>query len=184
MRHWKYKLRRCMAPLLAMLLAAGWVLGVPGGVPQSAPDGGPGIALAAEAAGAAKPAAQPFAQKLVRGHWSEKPEVMRSNHQALLRYGMENGARSTTRWEEATIERCVTCHIVRDEQGQPLSAADAKHFCRDCHTKERVSINCFSCHASLPATDPAIMGAGVRNADTLKARLQQWQKHQQGGAKK
>ena len=155
------------ALLLGALLAAA-------GVFFSTP---PHEAVAAEAA---PPVPQ---QKLVRGHWSENPEIMRKNHKELLLDGMTHAARATTRKEDNTIERCVTCHIVRDGE-KPVSAADPRHFCNQCHAKAGVSINCFTCHASLPTTDPAVMSPEVRNADVIKARLQQWQKYTQEQAAK
>lgn len=177
MQHWKYKaLRRTALVLLLTALCVSWLDDMGGTYGSYGLDRG-------EAFAAVEAPAPASVQKLVRGHWSEDPEIMKKNHPALLREGMENGTRATTRKEDATIERCVTCHIVRNEQGNPLGAADPRHFCRSCHSTQRVSINCFTCHASLPMTDPAIMDVTVRNADSLKARLQEWQKHQQGGAK-
>lgn len=127
-------------------------------------------------------------QKLVRGHWSENLDIMRSTHPTVLLERMQTSATDTEAQKhvfvaEAAIERCVTCHIIRDEDNTPVSAADSRHFCRQCHAKNAVSLNCFSCHASLPASDPAVMGANVRNGEVLRDRLSQWQQNQKGGAK-
>ena len=133
---------------------------------------------------AAETAAASNGEKLVRGHWSEKPEIMRTEHGKFLLKGMRAAAADSSRKDDNTIERCVTCHIRRDENQQPVSAADQRHFCVQCHAKESVSINCFSCHASLPASDTAVMGAEVRNADAIKAHLGQWKQYEQEKAAK
>ena len=129
-------------------------------------------------AGGAAPAADALPahrQKLLRGHWSEKKDIMKNSHQALLNDRMNAEYPLTGQQQAVSIGQCVTCHVVRGEDGAPLSADHPKHFCRDCHAKQRVGVNCFSCHASLPTSDPYVMDKDVRNADMLKKRLEQWQ---------
>jgi len=119
-------------------------------------------------------------QKLLRGHWSEKKGIMQQNHQALLKDRMSAAYPLTPLQLPVTMEQCVTCHIVRGADKTPLSAEHDKHFCRECHTKEWVSIDCFTCHASLPASDPAVMSKEVKNADMITKKLKQWQAAQGG----
>jgi predicted CXXCH cytochrome family protein len=119
-------------------------------------------------------------QKLLRGHWSEQKDIMRNSHQALLKDRMNAEYPLTVPQQAVSIGQCVTCHVVRGADNAPLAADNGKHFCRDCHAKQKVSINCFSCHASLPASDPYVMSKEVKNADMLKQRLAQWQAGQGG----
>jgi len=119
-------------------------------------------------------------QKLLRGHWSEKKDIMKNSHQALLKDRMNAEFPPTALQRSVSIAQCVTCHITRGEDNAPLSAENGRHFCRDCHAKQRVAINCFSCHASLPASDPYVAGKEVKNADMIKKRLEQWQAAQGG----
>jgi hypothetical protein len=121
-----------------------------------------------------------YRQKLLRGHWSEKKDVMKNSHQALLKERMNAEYPLTVLQQGVSLEQCVTCHVVRGEDKAPLAADNPKHFCRDCHAKQSVSINCFSCHASLPASDPSVTAKEVKNADALKKRLEQWQATQGG----
>ena len=100
---------------------------------------------AISAARAADSTPSAFSDKLIRGHWSEKPEIMRAEHGKVLLEGMRAAARDTARKDDNTIERCVTCHIRRDENQKPVSASDARHFCVQCHAKLSVFINCFTC---------------------------------------
>lgn len=169
---WNIRTLCLRAALCAMLAALCWTGAVTAGAADARPGDPP----------------QPVPrQKLLRGHWSEPPEVMRKAHPALLLERMNAAATDTesqkvTSVAETAIERCVTCHITRDEKNTPVSAADDRHFCRQCHAKNNVRLNCFSCHASLPAGDPAVVDAGVRNGAELKGRLDQWQQTQKGGA--
>lgn len=133
--------------------------------------------------GGAAPAADALPvpqQKLLRGHWSEKKDIMKSNHQALLKGRMNAEYPLTLLQKNVSIAQCVTCHVVRGEDNIPLSADNGKHFCRDCHAQQKVSVNCFSCHASLPTSDPYVMSKEVKNADMVKKRLEQWQATQGG----
>ena len=133
---------------------------------------------------AAEPVLADFRQKLIRGHWSEDPQIMRKEHGKVLIAEMNKAAQSTTRKADDTIERCVTCHVRRDEKQVPVSASDPSHYCTQCHAKSSVSINCFTCHASLPASDTATMDKSVRNAEAIDAHLQQWKKYEQEKAAK
>jgi hypothetical protein len=119
-------------------------------------------------------------QKLLRGHWSEDKSIMRNNHQALLRDRMNATYPLSAPQQHTSIEQCVTCHVTRGAENLPVSADDPGHFCRDCHARQRVSLDCFSCHASLPASDPRIPAGEVKNADSLKRRLAQHQAAQGG----
>ncbi|MDR2573875.1 MAG: hypothetical protein LBC94_05980 [Desulfovibrio sp.] len=132
-----------------------------------------GAALAAEILPAPR-------QKLLRGHWSENKDIMRNNHQALLKDRMNAVYPLTVPQQAVSIEQCVTCHVTRGEDNAPLSADNSKHFCRGCHARQNVSVNCFSCHASLPARDAYVMNKEVKNADMLKKSIEQWQAAQGG----
>jgi hypothetical protein len=145
--------------------------------------GMPIMALVVEAS-AAEPVLADFRQKLIRGHWSEDPQIMRKEHGKVLINEMNKAAQATSRKEDDTIERCVTCHVKRDEKQAPVSASDPRHYCTQCHAKSSVSINCFTCHASLPASDAATMDKSVRNAEAIDAHLQQWKKYEQEKAAK
>jgi len=121
-----------------------------------------------------------YRQKLLRGHWSEKKDIMKNSHQALLKERMNAEYPLNILQQPVGIAQCVACHIVRGKDNAPLAADNGKHFCRDCHAQQRVGINCFSCHASLPASDPYVPGKDVKNADVIKKRLEQWQAAQGG----
>ncbi len=137
-----------------------------------------GIAFCPAVSAADAPVPQ---QKLIRGHWSENKEIMQKNHQDLLKGRMNAEYPLDMTQKNISIEQCVTCHVQRGQDNMPVSADNANHFCRECHTFNKVSVNCFQCHASLPASDPYAMDRSVKNSETIKARLQQWQDYNKGG---
>jgi len=98
--------------------------------------------------------AQPDFSKLARAHKAADPTVMiRSHPNFLMNYRsvvVYRGARQ----EGDNIEKCVTCHVVKGADGLPVGFEDPKHFCRECHNKAAVSIDCFECHNSNPTAPP------------------------------
>jgi len=80
----------------------------------------------------------------------EDTEFMRSNHMELLLHQRDETVHRGIRTKEHSLKNCMECHVVTDENNQPVSAASPKHFCRVCHDYASVSIDCFQCHASKP----------------------------------
>lgn len=75
---------------------------------------------------------------MIRNH----PKFLFSHRTAVLHAGVVTPGNN--------IERCVTCHAVKDASGQPVGIDDPTHFCRGCHIKAAVTIDCFECHQSKP----------------------------------
>jgi nitrate reductase gamma subunit len=94
---------------------------------------------------------------LVADHRTDDATVMIRNHPAFLfshrSIVMHTGVGSPA----DSLERCVTCHAVKDPAGQPVGFDDPAHFCRSCHTKAAVSIDCFECHQSKPTPEGQAM---------------------------
>jgi [DsrC]-trisulfide reductase subunit M len=90
---------------------------------------------------------------LVADHKTDDATVMIRNHPRFLfshrTIVMHTGVGSPA----DSLERCVTCHEVKDASGQPVGFDDPSHFCRGCHTKAAVSIDCFECHQSRPSPE-------------------------------
>lgn len=80
-------------------------------------------------------------------------DFMRRNHMKMLLHKRVETVHDGDRTTEFSLKRCVTCHAVKGADGQPVTAADPKHFCRTCHDYAAVRVDCFECHSSLP--DPA-----------------------------
>ena len=75
---------------------------------------------------------------------------MRRYHMTMLKRQRDETVHEGVRGGDFSIKACVTCHAVEGADGQPVSYADPKHFCRSCHSYASVSIDCFECHASKP----------------------------------
>ncbi len=81
---------------------------------------------------------------------------MRRQHKGLLYEERTRAVRHGIRDPEASLTRCVACHAIHDEAGQPVTYEDERHFCRACHMQVAIAPDCFSCHLSTPMTpDPA-----------------------------
>jgi len=95
-------------------------------------------------------AAPPDVPKGKGDHCVEDTEFMRANHMELLFHQRDETMHRGIRTKKHSLKECIQCHVVTDDNNQPVSAASPKHFCRVCHDYASVSIDCFQCHASKP----------------------------------
>ena len=109
----------------------------------------------------------PDFSKLARAHRKEDPTVMIRNHPDFLMGVRSIAVYHGVRPEMDRIEKCVDCHAVKGDDGQPVGYDNPAHFCRSCHYRAAVSIDCFECHNSKPekkkeaAAEPAARLAAV-----------------------
>lgn len=94
---------------------------------------------------------RPDFTSLVSDHRSADDTVMIRNHPAFLFSHRTIMMHTGVGAAGDNIERCVTCHAVKDAAGQPVGFDDPSHFCRSCHYKAAVTIDCFECHQSKPS---------------------------------
>lgn len=103
-----------------------------------------------------RPAPVEFAS-LIAEHRTDDASVMISSHPKFLfshrTAVLHQGAKVPT----SNIERCVTCHVIKDAAGAPVGFDDPRHFCRGCHAKVAISIDCFECHSSRPTPEGQTM---------------------------
>ena len=108
---------------------------------------------------------------LVADHRTDDPTVMIRNHPSFLfshrSIVVHQRQPDTSTATAGNLERCVTCHAVKDAVGQPVSFEDPSHFCRGCHNKAAVNIDCFECHRSKPS--PQDQGASDTHALAIPA---------------
>lgn len=97
----------------------------------------------------------------------EDTQFMRESHMNLLLHQRDDTLRRGIRTKKHSLMECLDCHVVKDSNNQPVSAASPKHFCRTCHDYASVNIDCFDCHASKPAKKSASIGAGATNKSPL-----------------
>jgi [DsrC]-trisulfide reductase subunit J len=82
-------------------------------------------------------------------------EWMRRNHPAVLMHQRAATVHDGIRAQRFSLKGCINCHAVKGAEGQPVTFASPRHFCRTCHDYAAVQIDCFECHASRPAAGAA-----------------------------
>lgn len=87
---------------------------------------------------------------LVAEHRTDDPTVMIRNHPSFLFTFRSDVLHHGAKSPNDNLERCVTCHVVKDKAGQPVDFHNPTHFCVGCHYKAAVTIDCFECHNSKP----------------------------------
>jgi len=75
---------------------------------------------------------------------------MRYNHMEYIKHKRDETMHRGIRTDQDSLKQCVTCHAVKDEQGEYVRITDDRHFCEACHEYAAVSIDCFQCHADTP----------------------------------
>jgi len=83
----------------------------------------------------------------------EETGFMRKNHMELLLHQRDETVHEGIRTKKHSLKNCFTCHVVKGADGQPVSAKDPRHFCRECHDYAAVQVDCFQCHRSVPSSD-------------------------------
>jgi nitrate reductase gamma subunit len=90
---------------------------------------------------------------IVAAHRTADATVMIRNHPKFLFNHRTIVMHTGVGEANDNIERCVTCHAVKDANGQPVGFDNPTHYCRACHTKAAVTIDCFECHTSKPVPE-------------------------------
>lgn len=85
----------------------------------------------------------------------EDTDYMRKNHMELILHQRDETMYRGLRTKKHSLKECIECHVVNDNNEQPVSHLDSKHFCVQCHEYASVSIDCFDCHASKPRAEKA-----------------------------
>ncbi len=100
----------------------------------------------------------------------EDTEFMRRNHMQLLLHEREESVRLGIRSKKYSLKNCLTCHVVKDADGKPVTASDPRHFCRECHDYAAVRVDCWQCHASTPqGSAKALVKTGNKDISSKKA---------------
>jgi predicted CXXCH cytochrome family protein len=75
---------------------------------------------------------------------------MRRNHMTVLSHQRDDTVHDGIRTTRFSLKGCIECHAVKGADGNPVTIANDKHFCRTCHDYAAVRVDCFECHASRP----------------------------------
>ncbi len=100
-------------------------------------------------------------------------DQMRKQHMNILMHRRDETMYRGVRAGKSALDACLTCHMVKDEQGKPVTVADERHFCRVCHDYTAVRVDCWDCHKSVPEEDGRRAGLtpGARSDENAFARL-------------
>lgn len=75
---------------------------------------------------------------------------MRRNHMKHILHQRDETMHEGIRTRQFSLEECINCHAIKDEQGKYIRVEDKRHFCATCHTYASVNIDCFECHSDVP----------------------------------
>ena len=79
------------------------------------------------------------------------PEAeMRRNHMEYILHQRDETMHEGIRTRKYSLEECINCHAVKDDDGKYVRVEDERHFCATCHTYASVHIDCFQCHSDVP----------------------------------
>ena len=84
------------------------------------------------------------------GKCVEPTDVMRRDHMEFILHQRDETVHEGIRTSKHSFKQCISCHAVKDDQGEFVHVDDSKHFCVTCHEYTAVSIDCFQCHADTP----------------------------------
>ncbi|MDH5256621.1 MAG: Hdr-like menaquinol oxidoreductase cytochrome c subunit [Gammaproteobacteria bacterium] len=80
----------------------------------------------------------------------EETAFMRRNHMELLMHQRDDTMRKGIRTTKHSLQGCLDCHAVYNDENMPVTIQSEKHFCNSCHNYAAVKIDCFGCHNSKP----------------------------------
>lgn len=85
----------------------------------------------------------------------EPTDLMRREHMQFLMHQRDDTVHGGIRGARHSLVGCIDCHAQKDPQGLAIPVNAEGQFCESCHRFAGVSMDCFECHATVPATDEA-----------------------------
>jgi hypothetical protein len=89
----------------------------------------------------------------------EPTDVMRRNHMRFLMHQRDDTVHSGIRGAKHSLVGCIGCHAQKDAAGAAIPVNAQGQFCESCHGFAGVSLDCFECHAGVPAAGSQARGA-------------------------
>lgn len=81
----------------------------------------------------------------------EPTDFMRRNHMEVIKHQRDETVHKGIRDTNHSLAGCVDCHVQYDAQQQPVPIDAPGQFCAACHEFTAVKLDCFQCHATIPA---------------------------------
>jgi len=77
------------------------------------------------------------------------PEMRRS-HFEFIQHQRDVTVHQGVRGSKDSLAGCVDCHVRHDADGKAVPINAPGEFCAGCHEYAAVSIDCYSCHSTVP----------------------------------
>lgn len=84
------------------------------------------------------------------GSCVEETAFMRRNHFELILHQRDITVHQGVRETDHALHGCVSCHANKDDSGNGIPVNAEDEFCAGCHEYTAVTIDCFSCHNTVP----------------------------------
>ena len=130
------RLRTAHRVAMALMLAVAGIVSGTGASEARAADGVPLPALV----------------KATKGEACVEPlPIIRREHMKFLMHQRDDTVHEGIRTTRHSLVGCIDCHAAKDAAGQWVRIDAPGQFCASCHAYVSVEIDCFGCHAALPA---------------------------------
>ena len=78
---------------------------------------------------------------------------MRRNHFELIKHQRDITVREGVRHTDNSLAGCVDCHASKDDAGKFIPVNEEEQFCAGCHKYTGTTLDCFSCHSTVPQAE-------------------------------
>ena len=85
----------------------------------------------------------------------EPNDVMRREHMDFLMHQRDDTVHGGIRGAKHSLVGCIGCHVQKDARGAAIPVNAKGQFCEGCHSFAGASMDCFECHATVPAEGQA-----------------------------
>lgn len=75
---------------------------------------------------------------------------IRRNHMEYLFHKRDQTMHQGIRTPEFSLNKCVACHVAKDEKGSFVPVNEEGQFCQSCHERVGEKLDCFQCHRTTP----------------------------------
>ena len=77
-------------------------------------------------------------------------QEMRRNHMKMVKHQRDITVHQGIRKTDDSLAGCIDCHVNYDDNGHAVPVNAPEQFCAGCHEYVAASLDCFSCHATVP----------------------------------
>jgi hypothetical protein len=81
----------------------------------------------------------------------EPTDFMRRNHMEVIKHQRDETVHNGIRSTKHSLAGCIECHVSYSADAAPVPVDEEGQFCTACHDFLAVGMNCFGCHATVPA---------------------------------